>query len=130
VPTTPTKDLLYPATSAGGFALTKRHLSTSASEIVAQSAGNQSVSRDGTRVVYFDYDTGELWKADGTRRERLTSANNFGAAVNGPLSPDGRILAGKRLAVARKDCERHRAVPGTGTQPGVGSSQFIVNREL
>jgi Tol biopolymer transport system component len=105
VPTTPAKgpigfrlrwmgdDLVYPAPAAGGFALIKWRASTGTTEVVAQSAGNQSVSGDGNRIVYFDYDTGELWRTDGTKRERLTSRGNFGAALAGRLSPDGQLLA-------------------------------------
>ena len=51
------------------------------------------MSRDGTRITYFDYDTGELWKADGAKRERLAASGTFGPAQNGRLSPDGRLLA-------------------------------------
>ena len=105
VPTTPAKgpigfrlrwmgdDLVYPATAAGGFALTRWRVSTKTTEVLAQSAGNQSVSADGSRIVYFDYDTGEVWKADGAKRDRLTSSGTFGAASSGRLSPDGRLLA-------------------------------------
>ena len=85
-------DLVYPAAASGGFALTKWRVSTGTTEILAQSAGNHTVSRDGSRIVYFDYDTGELWKADGTRRERL-SGRGFVTGINGRLSPDGRLLA-------------------------------------
>ena len=86
-------DLTFPATAAGGFALTKWRVATKTTEILAQSAGNHSVSRDGTRILYFDYDTGEFWKADGAKRELLTSRGNFSAASAGRLSPDGRLLA-------------------------------------
>jgi serine/threonine protein kinase/Tol biopolymer transport system component len=104
VPTTPVKgpigfrvrwigdDLAYPAAAAGGFALTRWRVSTGTTEVVAQSAGSHSVSRDGSRLVYFDYDTGELWKGDGTRRERLQGLG-FNIGSNGRLSQDGRLLA-------------------------------------
>jgi len=105
VPTTPAKgpigfrlrwmgdDLVYPATASGGFALTRWRVATKTTEVLAPSAGNQSVSADGSRIVYFDYDTGEVWKADGAKRDRLTSSGTFGAASSGRLSPDGRLLA-------------------------------------
>ncbi len=105
IPTTPAKgpigfrlrwmgdDLVYPATASGGFALTRWRVATKTTEVLAQSAGNQSVSRDGTRITYFDYDTGDLWKADGSKRDRLTSTGNFGPINAGRLSPDGRLLA-------------------------------------
>jgi Tol biopolymer transport system component len=86
-------DIVYPATAAGGFALTKWRTSTRTTQVLAQSAGNHTVSRDGARMVYFDYDTGELWKADGTRRERLAFSRGFGPGLNGRLSPDGRLFA-------------------------------------
>lgn len=106
VPTTPVKgpvgfrvrwageDLLYPAAAAGGFALTKWRAGTRTTEIVAQSAGNQSVSRDGSRLIYFDFDTAEVWKADLAGGERhLLGRGFFMAGPGGRLSPDGRFLA-------------------------------------
>jgi len=87
------EDLVYPSTSSGRFALTRWRASTKAPEVLAPGAGNPSVSRDGTRLVYFDYDTGELWKADGTKRDLLSSVGNFGPITIGRLSPDGRFLA-------------------------------------
>ncbi|HEU4688530.1 MAG TPA: hypothetical protein VFS23_09225, partial [Vicinamibacterales bacterium] len=139
VPTTPAKgpigfrlrwigdDLLYPAPASGGFALTRWRASNGTTDVVAQSAGNHSVSRDGTRLVYFDYDTGELWRADGATRERLTSSGNFGGTVGGRLSPDGRLLAfidplgPKGIAVrvmSVDDPGSVREVTATGVRPG------------
>jgi eukaryotic-like serine/threonine-protein kinase len=139
VPTTPAKgpigfrlrwlgdDLTFPATAAGGFALTRWRVATKTTEVLAQSAGNQSVSADGTRIVYFDYDTGEVWKADGAKRDRVTSSGNFGAATNGRLSPDGRLLAlldvaGPKGPVVRvmsmDDPSSVREVTATGVRPG------------
>ena len=96
--------------------------------MLAQSAGNQSVSRDGARIVYFDYDTGELWKADGTRRDRLTSSGNFSpVTTSGRLSPDGRLLtfvdaSGAKGPVVRvmsvDDPSNVREITATGVRQG------------
>jgi serine/threonine protein kinase/Tol biopolymer transport system component len=119
-------DLVYPATAAGGFALTRWRMATKTTEILARSAGNQSVSADGSRMVYFDYDTGELWKADGTKRDRLPSSNFF-AASSARLSPDGRLLAlldpaapgGLALRVmSADDPSSVREITAAGVRPG------------
>ena len=60
-------------------------------EVIARSAGNQTVSADGRRMLYFDYDAGELWKADETKRERLPAG--FASGPSARLSPDGRLIA-------------------------------------
>jgi serine/threonine protein kinase/Tol biopolymer transport system component len=139
VPTTPAKgpigfrlrwmgdDLVYPATASGGFALTRWRVSTKTTEILAQSAGNQSVSADGSRIVYLDYDTGELWRADGAKRDRLTSNGNFGPIQNGRVSPDGRLFTfidpagSKGLAVRVVSMDNPtdiRDLTTTGVRPG------------
>jgi Tol biopolymer transport system component len=119
-------DLLYAATASGGFALTRWRAASKTTEVVAQSAGNQSVSRDGSRIVYFDFDAGELWKADGTKRDRLTSRDTFGGVTNGRLSPDGRFLAfidaladkGPVVAVLSIDDQSVRQITATGVRAG------------
>jgi serine/threonine protein kinase/Tol biopolymer transport system component len=120
-------DLVYPATASGGFALTRWRVSTKTTEILAQSAGNQSVSADGSRIVYLDYDTGELWKADGAKRDRMTSTGNFGPVQNGRLSPDGRLFVfidpsgQKGLAVRVLSMDNPtdvRELTTTGVRPG------------
>ena len=74
VPTTPVKgpigfrvrwvgdELSFTATASGGFALTRWRTSTRTSEILAQSSGNHSVSRDGSTIAFYDYDTAEHWE--------------------------------------------------------------------
>lgn len=120
-------DLVYPATASGGFALTRWRAATNTTEILAQSAGNQSVSADGSRIVYLDYDTGELWKADGAKRDRMTSTGNFGPIQNGRLSPDGGLFAfldpagSKGLAVRVLSMDNPtdvRELTSTGVRPG------------
>jgi serine/threonine protein kinase len=139
VPTTPAKgpigfrlrwmgdDLVYPATASGGFALTRWRAATKTTEILAQSAGNQSVSADGSRIVYLDYDSGELWKADGAKRDRMTSTGNFGPVQNGRLSPDGRLFTyidpsgpkGLAIRVLSMDNPTDvRELTTTGVRPG------------
>jgi Tol biopolymer transport system component len=104
VPTTPVKgpvglrlrwmgdDLSFMASASGGFALMRWRAATKTMEVLAQSGGNHTVSRDGSTMVFYDYDTAELWKADAAGRNRVRLARGQGGAAAGRLSPDGRLL--------------------------------------
>ena len=105
VPTTPVKgpigfrirwigdNLSFMTTAAGGFALSRWLASTKTTEVLAQSSGNQTVSRDGSALVFYDYDASDLWKSDGAGRNRVRLGRGQGPATDGRLSPDGRWLA-------------------------------------
>ena len=86
------EDLLFMADASGGFALTRWRAATKSSEIVAPSSGEQSVSRDGSVLVFYDFDAADLWKSDAAGRNRVRLARGQGPAQGGRLSPDGRSL--------------------------------------
>jgi eukaryotic-like serine/threonine-protein kinase len=86
-------DLTFMATAGSGFALTRWNASTRATEIIGPSGGLQSVSRDGSTIVYYDYDASERWKIDAAGRNRVRLARGQGPESNGQLSPDGRSFA-------------------------------------
>lgn len=119
-------DLVYPAAAAGRSALTKWRVSTGTTEIIARSAGNHTVRADGSRIVCFDFDTGELWKAEGTRRDRIGVGQDFAGGANARLSRDGRLLPtiapspnGSVVRVVSMDDPRSvREITATGVRPG------------
>ena len=82
-------DLAYVSSSSGGFALSKWRSLTKTKEILAPSGGNFSVSRDGSTIVYFDYDRREFWKIAPEGRSRFLLP---GSSLDSQLQPDGRQL--------------------------------------
>jgi Tol biopolymer transport system component len=112
VPTSPAKarigfgvrwigdDLLFVPGTGSGLGVARWRASTSATEMLAPSGGSPSVSRDGSTIVYFDYDTGEQWRMDGrgSNRVRLGRGTN-----NLSITPDGRhvVIADVPSAIVR-----------------------------
>ena len=76
VPTTPQKgpigfdvawigdDLIFPSMASGSWTLERWRASTRTTETLAPAAGAPQVSQDGSTIVFFDYDTGELFKME------------------------------------------------------------------
>jgi hypothetical protein len=64
-------DLIFPSSASGAWALERWRASSQTTEILAPSAGVPQVSRDGSTVLFYDFDTSELWKMDADGRNRL-----------------------------------------------------------
>jgi eukaryotic-like serine/threonine-protein kinase len=94
-------DLVYVASNSSGFALTRWNTSTKTAERLVASAGDPAVSRDGSTIAFFDYDTGEQRTMDASGQNRTTVNRGFGQRVR--LTADGRYLL--------------RAAPGSGGTP-------------
>jgi Tol biopolymer transport system component len=92
------EDLLYPASTSGGFALMRWNTTTRTATVLAQSGGQASVSREGT-VVYFEYDAAELWGMDAAGENRRRIQSGFGGMSR--VTPDGRFIT--RFDAARAD---------------------------
>jgi len=92
------EDLIYPASTSGGFALMRWNPTTRTAAVLAQSGGQPSVSRDGT-VVYFEYDAAELWGMDAAGENRNRIRGGFGALAR--VTPDGRSIT--RFDLTRAD---------------------------
>jgi Tol biopolymer transport system component len=98
IPTTPVKgpigfgvrwlgdDLVYPSSASGAWALERWRASTGRTQILAPAGGAPQVSRDGSLVAYFDYDTGELWRMDADGRNRTLASRG---PDNHRITPDG-----------------------------------------
>jgi len=82
-------DLLYVPSTGTGFGLARWRPSTDATQMLVPSGGNPSVSRDGSTVVYHDFDAEERWSmdAEGNNRVRLGPALVTGLSS---VTPDGR----------------------------------------
>ena len=75
------EDLLYVASTAGGFGLMRWNAATRAAQMIAPSAGDPTVSRDGSTIVAFDYDAGETFTIDGSGGNRVRLGSGFGHAA-------------------------------------------------
>jgi Tol biopolymer transport system component len=69
------------------------------------------VSRDGSTIVFFDYDTGELWKMDAEGRNKtLADRGNAGTTI----TPDARQLTFVEAAAGKPPAVRVRPIDGAG----------------
>ena len=80
-------DLAYVSSSSGGFALLRWRSALKTEEILAPSGGNFSVSRNGSTIVYFDYDRREFGMIDSHGSRRLLLP---GSSLDSQVQPDGR----------------------------------------
>jgi Tol biopolymer transport system component len=120
VPTSPAKtnlgfgvqwigdDLLFVPGTGSGMGVARWRASTGKPEMLAPSGGLPSVSRDGSTIAYFDYDTRELWRMDGRggNRVRLERGTN-----NLAITPDGRHVV---VADVQSDVVKLLRTDGTG----------------
>lgn len=84
-------DLAYVSSSSSGFALFRWHADTRSEEMLARGAGNFSVSRDGSTILFFDYERGEMGRIGVAGRSRYPRDFMTGTSVDGfQLLPDGR----------------------------------------
>jgi eukaryotic-like serine/threonine-protein kinase len=94
-------DLVYVASNSSGFALMRWHTATKTAERLVASAGDPAVSRDGSTIAFFDYDTGEQFTMDASGQNRTLVNRGFGQRAW--LTADGRSLL--------------RVAPGSGGAP-------------
>jgi Tol biopolymer transport system component len=64
-------DLLFVPGTGSGMGVARWRASTGTAEMLAPSGGNPTVSRDGSTIVYYDYDTREQWRMDGRGGNRV-----------------------------------------------------------
>jgi serine/threonine protein kinase/Tol biopolymer transport system component len=100
------EDLIYVGGVGSDFALLRRRQSTGATETLAPLGGNPSVSRDGSTIVFFDYDRLGPFKMDAEGRGRLPLTRGGAGSI---VTPDGReIVANTPRAITVS------AIDGTG----------------
>ena len=85
-------DLLYVASTASGFGLMRWNATTRAAQMIAPSAGDPTVTGDGSLIAAFDYDAGEVFTIDGSGGNRVLVSSGFGPLRR--LMPDGKHLVG------------------------------------
>ena len=80
-------DLLFVQGTGTGLGVARRRASTGAPEMLAEGGGYPSVSRDGSTIVYFDFDRQEQWRmdGDGSNRRLLWQGTSIAS-----ITPDGR----------------------------------------
>jgi dipeptidyl aminopeptidase/acylaminoacyl peptidase len=122
VPTTPVKgpigfgvrwlgdDLLYPSSASGGWTLERWRASSRSTQILAPAGGNPQVSRDGSTIVFFDYDTGELWKMDADGRNKTLAGRGN---ANAQITPDARQVTFIGTADGKPPAVRIGTLDGT-----------------
>jgi len=79
-------DLLFVPGTGSGMGVARWRASTGTTEVLAPSGGYPSVSRDGSTIVYFDYDTREQWRMDGRGGNRVLLGRG---ADDLSITPDG-----------------------------------------
>jgi Tol biopolymer transport system component len=96
-------DLIYASSASGVWGLDRWRASTGTTEVLVSRAGNPQVSRDGSTIAFFDFDTGELSTMDADDRNKVLAHRGSPGAR---ITPDGRQLTlvtaapGKPLAVS------------------------------
>jgi Tol biopolymer transport system component len=82
-------DLVFTSIASQGMALSRWRASIQKEEVLAQGGGRPSVTRDGSTIVFFDYDSAELlnMEAPGQKRVPIPGA---GLATLAQVTPDGR----------------------------------------
>jgi Tol biopolymer transport system component len=84
-------DLAYVQSSSGGFGLYRWHADTRSDELLAPSAGSFSASRDGSTILFFDYDRTELGRLSDAGQNHFPRDYMSNASIDGfQLLPDGR----------------------------------------
>jgi dipeptidyl aminopeptidase/acylaminoacyl peptidase len=86
------EDLLYVASTASGFGLMRWNAVTREAQMIAPSAGDPTVSGDGSTIAAFDYDAGEIFTIDGSGANRVQVSSGFGPLRR--LMSDGKHLVG------------------------------------
>lgn len=104
-------DLIFPSSASGAWALERWRASTRTTEILAPSAGAPQVSRDGSTIVFFDYDAGELWKMDADGRNKVLVGRGN---ANHRITPDGRQITFIDTAAGSPPAVRIRPIDGAG----------------
>jgi Tol biopolymer transport system component len=97
------EDLIYVGGVGTDFALLRRRQATGAAEILAPLGGNPSVSRDGSTIVFFDFEKLGLFKIDAEGRGRVQLSR---AGASSVVTPDGREVVSRTsgsITVSRVD---------------------------
>jgi Tol biopolymer transport system component len=82
-------DLLFISSSTNSLTLSRWHTSTRYEEVLAKSAGRPSVSRDGSTILFLDYDSNELWSMNQVTQTRDRIRGRVGLRDTARLTPDG-----------------------------------------
>jgi Tol biopolymer transport system component len=83
------EDLIFLGGTGTNFALLRRRQSTGETETLAPAGGSPSITRDGSTVVFFDYNRGRPYKMDADGRSRVELGR---VLVIPSVTPDGRYL--------------------------------------
>jgi len=104
-------DLLFPSSASGAWALERWRASTRTTQGLAPAGGLPQVSRDGSTIGFFDYDTGEFWTMDADGRNRtLTGRGNSAARI----TPDGRRITVVETVAGSPPAVRIRPIDAAG----------------
>jgi serine/threonine protein kinase/Tol biopolymer transport system component len=104
-------DLVFPSTASGRWALERWRASTRTTEILEEAGGLPQVSRDGSTVVYCDYDAFKLWKMDADGHNKVLLD---GRQVGDQLTPDGRQITSVETTAGAPPAVRIRPIDGGG----------------
>jgi eukaryotic-like serine/threonine-protein kinase len=111
-------DIIYMGATGGEFSLLRRHTATGATETVAPLGGQASISRDGSTVVFIDFDKVGLTKMDLTRHVRAAMT---GFPTGAFITPDGHDVVIPEIGPGTI---RLRAIDGTGAPRVVVKARF------
>jgi Tol biopolymer transport system component len=123
VPRTPTKgpigfgvrwlgdDLIFPSTASGRWALERWRASARTTEVLGPAGGLPQVSRDGSTVIYWDYDASKMWKMDADGRNKVLLDSR---RAGDQMTPDGRQITSVDTTAGAPPTVRIRPIDGAG----------------
>jgi Tol biopolymer transport system component len=120
-------DLVFPSGASGGFTLERWSASTGTTEALARAGGAAQVSRDGSTVVYWDFDRFQLWKLDVDGRSKTLLE---GGAWNDRITPDGRQIVGVETPLGGRPAVRIRTIDGASAAREVTADRVRPGRVL
>jgi hypothetical protein len=130
VPRTPTKgpvgfgvrwlgdDLVFPSSASGAWNLERWRASTRTTEVLGRAGGEPQVSRDGSTLVYWDYDAGQLWRLD---RDGGNKTLLDGRTWDDRITPDGRQIVSVETPAGGRPAVRIRPIDGASAAREVTS---------
>jgi serine/threonine protein kinase/Tol biopolymer transport system component len=103
-------DLVFPSLASGRWTLERWRASARSTETVGPAGGLPQVSRDGSMLVYWDYDASRMWKLDADGRNRVP----LDGAQHDHITPDGRHFTFVETKAGAPATVRIRPIEGKG----------------
>ena len=113
-------DLVFPSMASGRWNLERWRASTRSTQALGPAGGVPQVTRDGSTLVYWDYDANQLWKldADGRNKVQLDGGN-----PEDRITPDGRWLTSVETRAGAPAAVRIRPIDSPGDARDVASDR-------